>query len=42
MEDGRRIVTVDVDGRIVRIDRDNIQKANLEYEITSIGRKAKG
>jgi hypothetical protein len=31
-----------VDGRIVRIDRDNIQKANLEYEITGKGRKAKG
>ena len=41
-EGGRRIVTVDVDGRSVRIDRDNIQKANLEYEITGIGRKAKG
>ena len=41
-EDGRKTVTVNVDGRTVRIDRDNIQKANLEYEITGIGRKAKG
>jgi ribosome maturation factor RimP len=41
-EDGRKTVTVNVDGKTVRIDRDNIQKANLEYEITSIGRKAKG
>ena len=31
-EGGRRIVTVEVDGRTVRIDRENIQKANLEYE----------
>ena len=41
-EDGRRIVTVDVDGRTVRIDRDNIQKANLEYELSGKGQKAKG
>jgi len=40
-EDGRRIVTVDVDGRIVRIDRDNIQKANLEYERQATGNKRK-
>lgn len=42
MEGGRRIVTVDVDGRTVRIDRDNIQKANLEYELAGKGQKAKG
>lgn len=41
-EGGRRIVTVEVDGRAVRIDRENIRKANLEYDITGIGRKAKG
>ena len=41
-EGGRRIVTVDVDGRGVRIDRDNIQKANLEYELSGKGQKAKG
>jgi len=41
-EGGRRIVTLDVDGRAVRIDRENIQKANLEYDITGSGRKAKG
>ena len=39
---GRRIVTVDVDGRIVPIDRENIQKANLEYELSGKGQKAKG
>ncbi len=33
VEDGRKIVIIDVDGRTVRIDRDNIQKANLEYEL---------
>jgi len=37
MEDGRRIVTLDVDGRSVRIDRENIQKANLEYELQAAG-----
>jgi ribosome maturation factor RimP len=42
MEGGRRIVTVDVDGRTVRIDRENIQKANLEYEMPGKGQKAKG
>lgn len=42
MEEGRKIVTIDVDGRAVLIDQENIQKANLEYEITGIGRKAKG
>ncbi len=31
-EDDRKIVTVDVDGKTVRIDQENIQKANLEYE----------
>jgi len=41
-QDGRKTVTVDVDGKTVRIERDNIQKANLEYEITGKGRKAKG
>jgi ribosome maturation factor RimP len=41
-EGGRRIVTVDVDGRSVRIDRENIQKANLEYEMPGKGQKAKG
>jgi len=41
-EGGRRIVTLDVDGRAVRIDRENIQKANVEYDITGLGRKAKG
>jgi ribosome maturation factor RimP len=41
-EGGRRIVTVDVDGRAVRIDRENIQKANLEYEMPGKGQKAKG
>jgi len=41
MEDGRRIVTVDVDGRTVRIDRDNIQKANLEYERQAPGNRQK-
>ncbi len=41
-EGGRRIVTVDVDGRIVPIDRENIQKANLEYELSGKGQKAKG
>ena len=40
-EGGRRIVTVDVDGRIVPIDRENIQKANLEYELSGKGQKAK-
>jgi hypothetical protein len=30
-----------VDGRIVRIDRDNIQKANLEYERQATGNKRK-
>ena len=41
---GRRIVTVDVDGRIVPIDRENIQKANLEYErpAAGTGKKAPG
>jgi ribosome maturation factor RimP len=42
VEDGRRIVTVDVDGRSVRIDRDNIQKANLEYERQAPGSRPKG
>ena len=41
LEDGRRIVTVDVDGRTVRIDRDNIQKANLEYERQAPGHRQK-
>jgi ribosome maturation factor RimP len=43
-EGGRRIVTVDVDGRIVPIDRENIQKANLEYErpAAGAGKKAPG
>lgn len=41
-EGGRRIVTVDMDGRIVPIDRENIQKANLEYELSGKGQKAKG
>lgn len=41
-EGGRRIVTVDVDGRLVPIDRENIQKANLEYELSGKGQKAKG
>lgn len=43
-EGGRRIVTVDVDGRTVRIDRENIQKANLEYERPAAGtaKKAPG
>ena len=36
-EGGRRIVTLDVDGRSVRIDRENIQKANLEYELQAAG-----
>ncbi len=36
-EGGRRIVTVDVDGRLVPIDRENIQKANLEYERPAAG-----
>jgi ribosome maturation factor RimP len=40
-EGGRRIVTVDVDGRNVRIDRDNIQKANLEYEGQEPGNRQK-
>ena len=40
-EDGRRIVTVDVDGRTVPIDRDNIQKANLEYERQAPGNRQK-
>ncbi len=40
-EDGRRIITVDVDGRSVRIDRDNIQKANLEYELQATGNRHK-
>jgi ribosome maturation factor RimP len=40
-EGGRRIVTVDVDGRSVRIDRDNIQKANLEYERQEPGNRQK-
>jgi ribosome maturation factor RimP len=35
-EEGRNVIIIDVDGRRVRIDRDNIQKANLEYEITGI------
>jgi len=42
IEGGRRIVTLDVDGRAVLIDRENIQKANVEYDITGLGRKAKG
>jgi ribosome maturation factor RimP len=41
LEDGRRIVTVDMDGRTVRIDRDNIQKANLEYERQAPGNRQK-
>ncbi|MCU0553182.1 MAG: ribosome maturation factor RimP [Syntrophales bacterium] len=43
-EGGRRTVTVDVDGRIVPIDRENIQKANLEYErpAAGAGKKAPG
>jgi len=41
-EGGRRIVTLDVDGRSVRIDRENIQKANLEYAMSGKGQKAKG
>ena len=41
-EGGRRIVTLDVDGRPVRIDRENIQKANLEYTMPGKGQKAKG
>jgi ribosome maturation factor RimP len=43
-EGGRRIVTVDVDGRAVRIDRENVQKANLEYErpAAGTGKKAPG
>ena len=40
-EGGRRIVTVDVDGRNVLIDRDNIQKANLEYELQATGNRHK-
>lgn len=40
-EGGRRTVTVDVDGRSVRIDRDNIQKANLEYERQEPGNRQK-
>jgi ribosome maturation factor RimP len=36
-QDGRKTVTVDVDGKSVRIDRDNIQKANLEYETQATG-----
>jgi ribosome maturation factor RimP len=40
-EDGRRIVTLDVDGKTVRIDRDNIQKANLEYERQAPGNRQK-
>jgi len=36
-EGGRRIIAVDVDGRTVRIDRENIQKANLEYERPAAG-----
>jgi ribosome maturation factor RimP len=35
--DGRKAVVVDVDGRSVRIDRDNIQKANLEHEGQATG-----
>ena len=31
-----------IDGRTVRIDRENIQKANLEYEMPGKGQKAKG
>jgi hypothetical protein len=30
-------VTVDVDGKTVRIERDNVQKANLEYELQATG-----
>jgi ribosome maturation factor RimP len=43
-QDGRKTVTVDVDGKTVRIDRDNIQKANLEYERQATGNRhqAKG
>ncbi|HNQ02739.1 MAG: ribosome maturation factor RimP [Syntrophobacterales bacterium] len=37
IEGGRRIVTLDVDGRAVLIDRENIQKANLEYELRATG-----
>ncbi len=40
-ENGQKIVTIDVDGRTVRIDRDNIQKANLEYELQSAGNRHK-
>jgi len=36
-QDGRKAVTVDVDGKSVRISRDNIQKANLEYERQATG-----
>jgi len=36
-QDGRKTVTVDVDGKSVRINRDNIQKANLEYERQATG-----
>jgi ribosome maturation factor RimP len=41
-QDDRKTVTVEVDGKTVCIERDNVQKANLEYEITGKGRKAKG
>jgi ribosome maturation factor RimP len=34
---GRKTVTVDVDGKSVRMNRDNIQKANLEYERQATG-----
>jgi ribosome maturation factor RimP len=37
--DGRKSITVDVDGRSVDIDRDNIQKANLEYERQPTGNR---
>jgi ribosome maturation factor RimP len=36
-QDGRKTVTVDVDGKSVRMNRDNIQKANLEYERQATG-----
>jgi ribosome maturation factor RimP len=40
-QDGRKTVTVDVDGKSVRIERDNVQKANLEYELQAAGNRHK-
>jgi len=40
-EDGQKMITVDVDGKTVRIDRENVQRANLEYERQAPGTRHK-